>query len=218
MKSFLALALAVLVAYNIAIVRAGDADPLQDFCVADKTSKVNVNGFPCKDASMVTAEDFMFKGLNIAGDTSKMLGSNVTQANVMQIPGLNTLGISMVRIDYAAPLGLNPPHTHPRATEILVVIEGTLSVGFITTDNRLFSKTLEKGDVFVFPKGLVHFQLNVGRYNAVAIAALSSQLPGTQQVAMSLFGASPPVDASLLAKAFKIDASLVQRLQREFLG
>jgi hypothetical protein len=39
MKSFLALALAVLVAYNIAIVRAGDADPLQDFCVADKTSK-----------------------------------------------------------------------------------------------------------------------------------------------------------------------------------
>jgi hypothetical protein len=82
----------------------------------------------------------------------------------------------------------------------------------------LFSKTLEKGDVFVFPKGLVHFQQNVGRYNAVAIAALSSQLPGTQQVAMSLFGASPPVDASLLAKAFKIDASLVQRLQREFLG
>ena len=54
--------------------------------------------------------------------------------------------------------------------------------------------------------------------NAVAIAALSSQLPGTQQVAQSLFGASPPVDASLLAKAFKIDASLVQLLQRKFLG
>lgn len=179
---------------------------------------VNVNGFPCKDASMVTANDFMFRGLNIAGDTSNMMGSNVTVANVMQIPGLNTLGISMARIDFAAPLGLNPPHTHPRATEILVVMEGTLSVGFITTANKLFSKTLEKGDVFVFPRGLVHFQQNVGYGNAVAIAALSSQLPGTQQVAQSLFGASPPVDASLLAKAFKIDASLVQLLQRKFLG
>nr|DAD47380.1 TPA_asm: hypothetical protein HUJ06_017317 [Nelumbo nucifera] len=37
----------------------------------------------------------------------------------MQLPGLNTLGISLVRIDYA-PYGLNPPHTHPRATEVLV--------------------------------------------------------------------------------------------------
>ena len=179
---------------------------------------VNVNGFPCRDASMVTANDFMFRGLHIAGDTSNMLGSNVTAANVMQIPGLNTLGISMARIDFAARLGLNPPHTHPRATEILVVMEGTLSVGFITTANKLFSKTLEKGDVFVFPKGLVHFQQNVGYGNAVAIAALSSQLPGTQQVAQSLFGASPPLDASLLAKAFQIDASLVQLLQRKFLA
>lgn len=179
---------------------------------------VNVNGFPCMDASRVTANDFMFRGLDIAGDTSNMMGSNVTPANVMQIPGLNTLGISLARIDFAAPLGLNPPHTHPRATEILVVMEGTLSVGFITTANKLFTKTLKKGDVFVFPKGLVHFQQNVGYSNAVAIAALSSQLPGTQQVAQSLFGASPPVDASLLAKAFKIDAPLVQLLQRKFLG
>eukprot|EP00253_Pinus_taeda_P012099 PITA_12099 len=196
----------------------GDADPLQDVCVADTTTGVNVNGFPCMDASKVTANDFMFRGLDIAGDTSNMMGSNVTPANVMQIPGLNTLGIPLARIDFAAPLGLNPPHTHPRATEILVVMEGTLSVGFITTANKLFSKTLEKGDVFVFPKGLVHFQQNVGYSNAVAISALSSQLPGTQQVAQSLFGASPPVDASLLAKAFKIDVPLVQLLQRKFLG
>ncbi|GLT55214.1 hypothetical protein SLA2020_283570 [Shorea laevis] len=40
--------------------------------------------------------------------------------------GLNTLGISLARIDFA-PYGLNPPHIHPRATEILVVLEGTLA-------------------------------------------------------------------------------------------
>jgi len=43
MKSFAALAVAALVvisyANNIFIVHAGDSDPLQDFCVADNTSK-----------------------------------------------------------------------------------------------------------------------------------------------------------------------------------
>ena len=111
---------------------------------------------------MVTADDFLFKGLDKAGNTDNSLGLAVTQVFVMQLPGLNTLGISMARIDFAPNGGLNPPHTHPRATELLVVIEGTLYVGFITTNNTLISTTLEKGDVFVFPKGLVHFQKNVG--------------------------------------------------------
>jgi len=165
---------------------------------------------------MVTADDFLFKGLDKAGNTDNSLGLAVTQVFVMQLPGLNTLGISMARIDFAPNGGLNPPHTHPRATELLVVIEGTLYVGFITTNNTLISTKLEKGDVFVFPKGLVHFQQNIGSVNAVAISALSSQNPGTQQVAQTLFGASPPVDASVLAKAFQIDATLVQLLQNKF--
>ncbi|MBA0859708.1 hypothetical protein Goshw_009854, partial [Gossypium schwendimanii] len=33
------------------------------------------------------------------------------------------------------------------------------------------------GDVFVFPIGLIHFQQNVGKINAVAFAGLSSQNP-----------------------------------------
>ncbi|PWA99171.1 hypothetical protein CTI12_AA010990 [Artemisia annua] len=103
---------------------------------------------------MVKAEDFTFRGLDKMGDTNNAVGSNVTAVNVNQLPGLNTFGISMVRIDYA-PWGQNAPHTHPRATEILVVIEGSLLVGFVTSnpDNKLFTKRLEKGDVFVFPEG-----------------------------------------------------------------
>ncbi|KAK4400526.1 Germin-like protein 12-2 [Sesamum angolense] len=71
------------------------------------------------------------------------------------------------RVDYA-PYELNPPHTHLSATEILVVIEGTLYVGFMTSNpanlnmkNKLFTKTLCPGDVFVFLEGLIHFQFNV---------------------------------------------------------
>lgn len=69
----------------------------------------------------------------------------VTPANVVQIPGLNTLGISLARVDNA-PYGLNPPHIHPRATEILTVLEGTLYVGFVTSNpnNRLISRPFTK--------------------------------------------------------------------------
>jgi quercetin dioxygenase-like cupin family protein len=111
-----------------------------------------VNGKFCKDPKLVSANDFFFSGLNIPRDTSNPLGSTVTLLNVDKILGLNTLGISLARIDFA-PYGLNPPHIHPRGTEILVVLEGTLLVGFVTsnTDNRLFTKVLNAGDVFVFP-------------------------------------------------------------------
>ncbi|KAL0339559.1 UNVERIFIED_CONTAM: putative germin-like protein 2-1 [Sesamum radiatum] len=127
---------------------AFEPSPLQDFCIADSTSSARVNGQPCKSPSLVQASDFSFSGLHLPGNTSNPNGSKVTPVSVAQLPGLNTLGISMVRIDYA-PWGINPPHTHPRATEILTVLEGSLQVGFVTSnpDNSLITKTLQKGDV-----------------------------------------------------------------------
>ncbi|TYH45801.1 hypothetical protein ES332_D11G291300v1 [Gossypium tomentosum] len=177
---------------------ASDPSPLQDFCVAINDPK---------DA-----------GLNIPRNTSNPVGSTVTPVNVAQIPGLNTLGISLVRIDYAPNGGLNPPHTHPRATEILVVVEGTLYVGFVTsnTDNRLITKVLYPGDVFVFPIGLIHFQFNVGKTNAVAFAALSSQNPGVITVANAVFGSNPPINPDVLVKAFQLDKNVVKNLQSKF--
>ncbi|KAM7523195.1 hypothetical protein LguiA_013097 [Lonicera macranthoides] len=195
---------------------ASDPSPLQDFCVAlnDSKTAVFVNGKFCKNPKLAKADDFFFSGLRNAGNTSNPVGSAVTQANVAQIPGLNTLGISLVRIDYA-PNGLNPPHTHPRATEALIVLEGTLYVGFVTSnpENRLFTKVLNKGDVFVFPEGLIHFQFNAGKTNAVAIAALSSQNPGVITIANAVFGSNPPISPDVLAKAFQVDKNVIDHLQ-----
>ncbi|OWM83895.1 hypothetical protein CDL15_Pgr004326 [Punica granatum] len=194
-----------------------DHSPLQDFCVADSGSQVLVNGLSCKDSNVVQANDFFFSGLHLLGNTSNPVGSRVTPVMVAQLPGLNTLGISMVRIDYA-PWGINPPHTHPRATEILTILEGTLEVGFITSnpDNRLITKVLSKGDVFVFPVGLVHFQRNVGKVNAVAIGALSSQNPGVITIANAVFGSKPAIAADVLAKAFQVDSGVINKLQSKF--
>ncbi|URE06170.1 germin-like protein [Musa troglodytarum] len=204
-----------LLAMASSLAMASDPSPLQDFCVADKASKVLVNGFVCKDPMQVTAEDFFAMGLDKAGNTENKVGSMVTAVNVNKLAGLNTLGISMVRIDYA-PRGLNPPHTHPRATEILTVIEGQLLVGFVTSNtdngNRLFTKMLKKGDVFVFPEGLIHFQFNPG-HKTVAIGALSSQNPGTITIANAVFGSKPPISDDVLAKAFQVDKKTVDWLQ-----
>ncbi|KAJ4837506.1 hypothetical protein Tsubulata_049228 [Turnera subulata] len=194
-----------------------ESTPQQDFCVADPTSPARVNGFACKNPVMVEANDFYFSGLHIPGNTSNVVGSRVTPVTVSQLPGLNTLGISMARIDFA-PLGLNPPHTHPRATEILTVMEGSLLVGFVTSnpDNRVISKEIQKGDVFVFPQGLVHFQQNVGNKDAVAVVALSSQNPGVITIANTLFGSNPKIPSEILAKAFQVDKTLVEQLQWKF--
>jgi quercetin dioxygenase-like cupin family protein len=127
----------------------------------------------------------------------------------MPLPGLNTLGISLAHIDYA-PLGQNPQHTHPRATEILTVLEGTLYVGIVTSNqadrsNKLFVKVLNKGDVFVFPQGLIHLQFNpVHDKPVVALAALSSQNPRAITIANAVFGSKPPISDDVLAKAFQV--------------
>ncbi|KAK3002915.1 hypothetical protein RJ639_018201 [Escallonia herrerae] len=145
-----------------------------------------LNGLACKKPESVKAKDFFFRGLHLAGNTTNIFGVKGTPVAVDQIRGLNTLGISMVSLDYPQ-RGVNPPHTHPRNTEILTVVEGSLLVGFVTSnpENRLISKVLSKGDVFVFPVGLVHFR------------------------AMS----NPPIADEILAKAFQVDQSIVDLIK-----
>ncbi|KAD6454058.1 hypothetical protein E3N88_08764 [Mikania micrantha] len=149
------------------------------------------------------------------GNTSNNVGSAVTPVTVAELPGLNTFGISMARIDFA-PMGINPPHTHPRATEILTVIEGRILVGFVTSnpENRLITKVLEKGDVFVFPEGLIHFQKNLDHGYALALAALSSQNPGVITIANAVFGSNPDIPTDVLAKAFQTDINVEDAFQR----
>ncbi|KAF3575550.1 hypothetical protein DY000_02033954 [Brassica cretica] len=208
-----------ILALVISFAEAYDPSPLQDFCVAiDDLNGVFVNGRVCKDPMRVNAEDFFFSGLNVPGNTSNQVGSNVTTVNVDQIPGLNTMGISLVRIDYA-PHGQNPPHTHPRGSEILVLIKGTLYVGFVSSNqdnNRLFAKVLHPGDVFVFPIGMIHFQVNIGKVPAVAFAGLSSQNAGVITIANAVFGSNPPIYPEVLARAFQLDANIVKELQAKF--
>nr|POE53716.1 germin-like protein subfamily 1 member 20 [Quercus suber] len=178
---------------------------------------VFVNGKFCNDLVTAIANDFFFSRPNIPGNTSaNKLGSSVNLVDVDKFLGLNSLGISLAHINFA-PYGLNPPYTHPRGTELLVVIEGTLLVGFVTSNpNKLFTKVLNMGDFSVFPIGLIHFRFNIGETNALAFSGLSSQSPGLITIANAIFGSNPPINPNVLAKAFQLDKSVVDYLQKQF--
>ncbi|XP_074317902.1 germin-like protein [Silene latifolia] len=204
------------------MVYAADPPPLQDFCVGlnDPNFPVTINGLFCKNPKDVTSTDFLFQGFNTIGNTNNRFGSAPSMVNATRFPALNTLGISMGRVDYA-PGGLNPPHFHPRAAEMFTVLEGTLFVGFISSNlpnetNRLFSTVLNKGDIFVIPQSLIHFQLNIGGTHAVHNSAFGSQNPGRIGVADSIFGSNPDIPDDVLTTTFQVNERVIQAIRSQF--
>ncbi|KAL4613751.1 hypothetical protein ACB092_07G002400 [Castanea dentata] len=188
---------------------------VQDFCVGDLAAPQGPAGYSCKDPSKVTVNDFVFSGLGIPGNTSNLIKAALTPAFAAQFPGVNGLGISLVRLDMA-PGGVVPFHTHPGGSEILIVVQGTIFAGFVSLANTVYSKTLNKGDVIVFPQGLLHFQVNAGGTLATAFASFSSQSPGLQIVDYALFGNNLPTE--LVAATTFLDAAQIIKLKRAFGG
>ncbi|WOH09995.1 hypothetical protein DCAR_0729456 [Daucus carota subsp. sativus] len=167
---------------------AGDSDNLQDICPTGTSPKqtIFINGFPCKNPTNITASDFKSSLLNHKGDTDNFLQSSTNIVTASEYPGLNTLGLSVARIDLDID-GLVMPHSHPRASEIFFVSKGIVVAGFIDTNNQLFQGILREGDVFVIPRGLLHYYLNGGFEPATIIAVLNSQSPGVVSIADAMF-------------------------------
>ncbi|KAL0357540.1 UNVERIFIED_CONTAM: Germin-like protein subfamily T member 1 [Sesamum calycinum] len=57
--------------------------------------------------------------------------------------------------------------------------------------------------MFVIPRGLVHFQLNVGQEKALIFTAFNSHLPGAVVLPLNLFASTPSVPDNVLTKAFQ---------------
>ncbi|KAL1531323.1 Auxin-binding protein abp20 [Salvia divinorum] len=182
---------------------------VQDFCVADLSLPTTPSGYPCK--KKVTEKDFAFSGLAAAGNTTNIISAAVTPAFDGQFPGVNGLGISIARLDLAVG-GVIPLHTHPGGSEIIVVIEGTICAGFISSfANTVYLKTLNKGDIMVFPQGLLHFQFNSGKGPALAFVSFSTQNPGLQITDFALFKNDLPTE--LVAKVTFLDIAQIKKLK-----
>ncbi|KAK8931066.1 Germin-like protein 8-14 [Platanthera zijinensis] len=184
-----------------------------DFCVGDPSLPTSPLGtFSCKKESAVTATDFIFSGsLATPGNVSNLLKAAVSPAFSSQFPGLNGLGLSLARLDIDVD-GVIPLHTHPAASELLLVTQGSILAGFISTSNAVYCETLNQGDLMVFPQGLLHFQVACGDSPAVALASFSSPSPGLQITSIALFGNSLP--SELVEKVTFLDDAQVKKLKK----
>lgn len=79
--------------------------------------------------------------------------------------------------------GINLPHIHPRATEIGMVLEGQLDVGFIAENGAEAQEyTLSAGQVMVFPQASLHYQSNNSCKGAKIYSVLNHHDPGALTV------------------------------------
>ncbi|PWA96139.1 rmlC-like cupins superfamily protein [Artemisia annua] len=168
-----------------------NGDNLQDICptYTSPDQSMFVNGFPCKNPSNISTSDFKNLLLSQKGETDAFLRSSVTIVTAAEFPGLNTLGLSNARTDLEVD-GLVMPHTHPRSTEMIFVAKGVVIAGFIDTNSKLFQSVLREGDVFVFPKGLLHYCLNSGFDDALIYSFFNAQNPGVVDISNAMFGGS----------------------------
>eukprot|EP00752_Nemacystus_decipiens_P001668 g1620.t1 len=144
--------------------------------------------------SMFNTEDFAYTlggpeadNPNDPAEGSRGFQSRV--ANVNHIPALEGHGVSMVLFNLE-PCGINLPHVHPRATEMLYVIQGEkLRVAFVEENDGdgAVVNDLSQGDVTFFPQGLIHYQQNLGCEPAAYLSALNSEDPGVVTVATRFF-------------------------------
>lgn len=108
---------------------------------------------------------------------------------------------------------MNTPHTHPRATEMLYVVNGTISSGMITENGSPFIfNTVYAGSAMLFPKGSIHFQQNEG------CGTSFSWIPNSVSCMSHVFRVDPIMFVSALNNEDPGVESLAQRCKCAFLS
>ncbi|KAL5062657.1 hypothetical protein RYX36_024394 [Vicia faba] len=186
---------------------------VNDFCVANLMAPDTPSGYHCKPLANITSDDFVFHGF-VAGNTKNSFNAALSSAFVIDFPALNGLGISAARLDIAEG-GSIPAHTHPGATELLIMVQGEITAGFFTT-SAVYSKALKPGDLMVFPQGMLHFQVNSGKGQATAFLTFSSANPGAQLLDLLLF--SNNLSSEIVAQTTFLDLAQVKKLKARFGG
>ncbi|XVF03955.1 hypothetical protein REPUB_Repub05bG0038300 [Reevesia pubescens] len=182
---------------------SGDPDITSDFVVPVGINETQIDG-----------NFFTYTGMRPLVNAPAPTNFSATKATMAEFPALNGQSVSYAVLQYSAG-SVNPPHTHPRAAELLFLTFGTLEVGFVDTTNKLFTQTLKAGDMFVFPKGLAHYQFNCDEKEfAIAISAFGSAAAGTVSVPSTVFATG--IEDEILAKSFKTDVATIQKLKAGF--
>lgn len=122
---------------------------------------------------------------------------------------------------FLEPCGINTPHIHPRAAEILVLVEGSnLKFGTILEDGLVMSledqevaSSLGKFQATAFPQGSLHYQFNDSCEKAVVVAVLNSGNPGTNRIAQNFLSLNKSVLNATLGFPSSINGKSIEELR-----
>jgi len=125
----MAMAVALLALYLVALavlVSASDPELTTDFFVPEGVNK-----------STITGDYFTSTILRNGSGLVPPAKFAIKRVNSEVFPALTGLGVSSALLEYL-PGGINTLHTHPRGSELLYVIKGTLYVGLVDSTNKLY--------------------------------------------------------------------------------
>ncbi|KAL8708283.1 MAG: hypothetical protein Q9225_007628 [Loekoesia sp. 1 TL-2023] len=144
---------------------------------------------------------------------TKGSGGRTVRADRQSFPPLIGTGVSMT-VGFLGPCGFNTPHTHPRSSEINIIVQGTLETEF-TLENgaRTVHNTLGTHQMTVFPQGALHTEFNPNCDEAIFVAGFASEDPGVQQAAQTFFGFDQDVVEAAVGNDFTFQGQDVEKFR-----
>ncbi|KAH8810638.1 spherulin-1A [Xylogone sp. PMI_703] len=168
------------------------AGPVQRDTAAPSTlsiqEQLELAGTAVDRLNLLAPEEFVFDFNITHPGIVTGAGGKTVKADRDTFPALIGTSGSMT-LGFIGPCGFNTPHTHPRAAEMNIVVQGRL-IGSVTPENGAAHRSheLNKFQMTVFPQGAMHTEFNPDCEPAVFVAAFPSEDPGVQQVAQTFFG------------------------------
>jgi quercetin dioxygenase-like cupin family protein len=164
--------------------------------VADlKVAKTHVDRIAILDNNSDFVFDFFaaIKKTSFVGKGGRAVGAN---ANSFPAVIENNLAMTVGVINSC---GINPPHSHPRAAEFSLAVNGTFEAGFIAENGaRTVTTTLQQGQAILIPKGAMHWVVNLGCETVMFVGAFNHEDPGVLPIAPNFFGISEDVVSATL--------------------
>ncbi|KAJ6262095.1 Spherulin-1A [Drechslerella dactyloides] len=139
--------------------------------------------------ALLRDEDFVFDFRNPPGNVQVATGNagRVVPANRKTFPALIGTGSGMA-MGFLGPCGFNTPHTHPRGTELNVVVVGSLVSSIILENGaRVINSNFTTFQMHVFPQGAIHQEFNPDCGETIFVAGFNNEDFGTSQVADNFF-------------------------------
>ncbi|KAI7481698.1 hypothetical protein KC351_g6200 [Hortaea werneckii] len=142
--------------------------------------------------NMLTAEDFVYDFLAPPPNAvTTGQGGRTVRSDSRVFPASIGTGVSMT-VGFIGPCGFNTPHTHPRSSEINIIVQGRLGTEFVAENGvKPISNILERFQMTIFPQGALHTEFNPDCGNATFVAGFGITDPGVEQAAQTLFSLDP---------------------------